>query len=51
LLLAVLMPRRFKSVGGSVRRSVRGRDDDPSHGLSPRSRGAQIGFDDALKIF
>ena len=37
-------------VGGSVRR-VRGLGDDPSHGLSPRSRGALLGFGDALKIF
>jgi hypothetical protein len=38
-------------VGGSVRREVRGLGDDPSHGLSPRSRGALLGFSDALKIF
>jgi len=38
-------------VGGSVRREVRGLGDDPSHGLSPRSRGALLGFGDALKIF
>jgi hypothetical protein len=35
----------------SVRREVRGLGDDPSHGLSPRSRGALLGFGDALKIF
>jgi len=33
-----------------VRREVRGLGDD-SHGLSPRSRGALLGFGDALKIF
>jgi len=38
-------------VGGSARREVRGLGDDPSHGLSPRSRGALLGFGDALKIF
>jgi len=38
-------------VGGGVRREVRGVGDDPSHGLSPRSRGALLGFSDALKIF
>ena len=38
-------------VGGGVRREVRGLGDDPSHGLSPRSRGALLGFSDALKIF
>jgi hypothetical protein len=34
-----------------VRREVRGLGDDPSHGLSPRSCGALLGFGDALKIF
>src|SRR5262249_53721151 len=29
-------------VGGSARRAVRGLGDDPSHGLSPRSRGALL---------
>jgi hypothetical protein len=38
-------------VGGSVRREERGLGDDPSHGLSPRSRGALLGFGNALKIF
>jgi len=37
-------------VGGNVRRGAR-LGDDPSHGLSPRSLGALLGFDDALKIF
>jgi len=38
-------------VGGSVRREVLGLGDDPSHGLSPRSCGALLGFSDALTIF
>ena len=38
-------------VGGSVRPEVRGLGDDPSHGPSPRSLGALLGFGDALKIF
>src|SRR5215472_756427 len=38
-------------VGGSVRREVRGLGNDPSHGLSPRSRGALLGFGDALENF
>ena len=37
--------------GSSMQREVRGLGDDPSHGLSPRSRGALLGFGDALKIF
>ena len=40
-----------KRVGSSARREVRGLGDNPSHGLSPRSRGALLGFGDALKIF
>src|SRR5262249_19657720 len=40
-----------KRVGGSVRREVRGPGDDPSHGLSQRSRGVLLGFADALKMF
>jgi hypothetical protein len=30
---------------------VHGLGDDPSHGLSPRSLGALLGFGGALKIF
>ena len=50
-LLAVLMPRRFNVSAAACVREVRGLGDDPSHGLSPRSRGALLGFDDAVKIF
>jgi hypothetical protein len=47
-LLAVRGPdaATVQRVGGSVRREVRGLG-----GLSPRSRGALLGFGDALKIF
>src|SRR5262249_54153099 len=41
------MTATVKRVGGSVRREVRDLCDDPSHGLSPRSRGALLGFGDA----
>jgi hypothetical protein len=52
-LLAARRPdaATVQRVGGSVRREVRGLGDDPSHGLSLRSRGALLGFGDALKIF
>jgi hypothetical protein len=50
LPFVILMPRQF-SVSAAARREMRGLGDDPSHGLSPRSRGTLLGFGDALKIF
>jgi hypothetical protein len=38
-------------VGSSARREVRGLGDGSSHGCGTRSRGALLGFGDALKIF
>jgi hypothetical protein len=38
-------------VGSSARREVRGLGDGSSHGCGTRSRGALLGFGDALKLF
>jgi hypothetical protein len=48
----LILPHSANQSGWHFReRKVRGLGDDPSHDLSPRSRGTLLGFGDALKIF